>query len=83
MTTNESNLNAFASILSGLLASGHFTRPPNHENSESTMTRVDYGDDWAADCEGDPSVYRRDVPCAFVAAEELYAAAMAFCKTNP
>jgi len=78
----SADLLAFSSILAGLLASGHFTRPPDDDSDEPKLIRVDYGKEWKEDCAGDPLVYRRHVPFAIEAAEELFTAARSFCKAN-
>lgn len=78
----SADLLAFSSILGGLLASGHFTRPPDDDSDESELIRVDYGKEWREDRAGDSLVYRRHVPCAIEAAEELFTAARSFCKAN-
>jgi hypothetical protein len=69
-TTYETELQTFTTILSGLLASGHYTEPPT--DCEEGLIRVDLGKDWSEEFADDPAVQRRFVPNVLFAAELLW-----------
>jgi hypothetical protein len=68
--TYAAELQAFALILSGLCASGHYTEPPTE--CEEGLIHVDLGEDWADNYADDPAVQRRYAPNVLFAAETLW-----------
>lgn len=79
----DANLLAFATILSGLLASGHYTdRAGDSGMEEPDLTRFDYGEKWREAIEPEWFVSCRFHPTAIDSALELFKTAKAVAK-NP
>lgn len=76
------DLLAFSQILGGLLASGHYSRPPDDEFDFPGLIRQDHGKDWRDYRSDDPAIYCRHVPSAFMDAADLFVAAKDYCN-NP
>lgn len=77
MTSQQSDLLAFSSILGGLLASGHFTRPEQGDSKPSVI-RENFDTDWRESFPNDPLVYQQWSPRVLQVAEELFEATKAF-----
>ena len=69
----DANLLAFATILGGLLASGHYTWREGESNPE--LMRVNYGKEWKEIAAFDRHVSGQFVPAVMEPALELFEAA--------
>jgi benzoyl-CoA reductase/2-hydroxyglutaryl-CoA dehydratase subunit BcrC/BadD/HgdB len=76
-----SDIIPLSNIISGLLASGHFTYDTEFQDEEF-FKRHDFGENWREDHKGHPLIYTRHVPEVLLEAVRLYRAAKDYCALS-
>ena len=75
---NNADIIPLSNIVSGLLASGHFTNNAEYQD-EDFLKRHDFGKNWREDHEGHALIYSQHVPDVLLEAVELYRAIRNHC----
>ena len=71
-----------SNIMSGLLASGHFTYDTEYKD-EPKLRSYDFGKHWEEEYEDDPFVYKQEMPEALLVAYSLYCGLKHVCSVSP